>query len=273
MIAKKKIGVGISTYNRPDGLLKLYNSLPIDFIDELIIVNDGVYQSAFEDIPHLVVNNEKNLGVGKSKNIALRYLLSKNVEHFFLLEDDIYVKQHTVFEEYIKVSSATGLQHLNFSQHGNGNKDENNNPRTNLMVKYRDFELPLYGFCVGAFSYYTKRCLDKIGLMDENYFNALEHVDHTIMAYKAGMHTSFGYCPDIPHSWEYLGDDQWSETQSTIHSRTNFNDIAHTAMEYFMRKHGKAPIDFMEQDPAKVISMLKTIKNKYSKVNLFSYKH
>ncbi|KHN49252.1 glycosyltransferase family 2 protein [Pectobacterium fontis] len=269
MIGNKKVGVGIATYNRPEGLLKLYNSLPFDVIDEIIIVNDGDRQLHFDEIPHLVINNETNLGVGKTKNIALRYLLSKKCEHFFLLEDDIYIKDPAVFERYISVSKATGLQHLNFSQHGNGNKDENKKPRPNLTVSYDEFELPLYGFCVGAFSYYTKRCLDKIGLMDENYFNALEHVDHTIMVYKAGMHTSFGYCPDIPNSWDYIGDDEWSESQSTIHRRDNFNQIASVAMQYFREKHGCSPIDFMEKDQRKVIAMLKGIKAKYSRVNVF----
>lgn len=40
MYQGKKIGVGIVTYNRKDGLLKLFNSLPRECIDELVIVND-----------------------------------------------------------------------------------------------------------------------------------------------------------------------------------------------------------------------------------------
>ncbi|WP_409160780.1 glycosyltransferase family 2 protein [Pectobacterium sp. B2J-2] len=128
MIGNKKVGVGIATYNRPEGLLKLYNSLPFDIIDEIIIVNDGEYQSAFDDIPHLVVNNEVNLGVGKSKNIALKYLLSKKCEHFFLLEDDIYIKNPSVFERYIYVSKITGIQHLNSASMGMAIKMKIKNP-------------------------------------------------------------------------------------------------------------------------------------------------
>ncbi|MDG0795971.1 glycosyltransferase family 2 protein [Pectobacterium punjabense] len=268
MIGNKKIGIGIVTYNRPEGLLSLYNSLPLDVIDELIIVNDGNYQTSFEGITHLVINNECNLGVGKSKNIALRHLLSKKCEYLFLLEDDIYIKRKDVFERYISISKKTGLQHLNFSQHGNGNKDENKSPKVNLTAKYDDFELPLYGYCVGAFSFYTKSCLDKVGLMDEIYYNALEHVDHTMLVYKAGMHTSFGYFPDIPESWNYIGDYGWSEEQSTIHSRNDFNNIANEAMKSFVEKHGCQPIGFMEKDPNKVIDSLRMIKSKYAKIKL-----
>ncbi len=264
MIGNKKLGIGIITYNRPEGLLKLYNSLPRDIIDELIIVNDGEYQPDFKNISHLVINNEVNLGVGKSKNIALRYLMSKKCEYVFLLEDDIYIKNHGVFEKYISVSKVTGLQHLNFSQHGNGNKDENGNPRPNLTASYNDFKLPLYGFCVGAFSYYTNRCLSKIGLMDERYYNAMEHIDHTISAFKAGMHTPFGYFADIPNSWEYIGDEAWSETQSVISSKGDYQLIKDKAIEYFKIKHGCYPMDFFENDTDKVISMLKIIKSKNS---------
>jgi GT2 family glycosyltransferase len=37
MYQGEKIGVGIVTYNRKDGLLKLLNSLPRQCIDELVI--------------------------------------------------------------------------------------------------------------------------------------------------------------------------------------------------------------------------------------------
>ncbi|WP_409160779.1 hypothetical protein [Pectobacterium sp. B2J-2] len=133
-----------------------------------------------------------------------------------------------------------------------------------MTATYKEFELPLYGFCVGAFSYYTKRCLDKIGLMDEGYYNAMEHVDHTVSAFKAGMHPPFGYFPDIPNSWEYIGEEQWSEAQSTICCNDSYNEIRNIAFEYFKEKHGCFPIDFMEKEPNKVIDLLKVIKNKYS---------
>lgn len=272
MINGKKIGVGIVTYNRPDGLLRLYQSLPFDVIDEFVIINDGNDFSQFDAISHTIIKNEVNLGVGKSKNKALQYLLDRKVDHFFIIEDDIYIKDKRVFEQYIFISKVTGIQHLNFSQHGHSNHDESYMPTPNLVATYKEFKLPLFGFCVGAFSYYSLQCLKKIGLMDENYYNAMEHVDHTVLAYKAGMHPPFGYFADIPDSEKYLGDDDWSEKQSTICSKDNYENIKSVAIDYFIKKHGCPPIDFMEQDQAKVIAMLKTIKGKYAKVNLFAYK-
>ncbi|GKW10574.1 hypothetical protein PEC301899_08560 [Pectobacterium carotovorum subsp. carotovorum] len=261
---KKKIGVGIVTYNREHGLRKLYESLPKNIIDELIIVNDGEKHEYFQSISHEVIHNECNLGVGKSKNIALKHLMSRGVEYFFLIEDDIFIKKSSVFNEYISASKKTGIQHFNFSQHGDGNKNEGKEPIVNMMVSYGELSLPLYGYCVGAFSYYTRNCLNKVGLMDECYYNAMEHVDHTISVFKATMHPPFGYFADIPNSWEYIGEETWSVSQSVISSKENYELVKGEAMGYFKTKHSCYPIDFFEKDQNKVMDILKIIKSKYS---------
>ena len=46
--------------------------------------------------------------------------------------------------------------------------------------------------------------------MDERFYNALEHVDHTIAVIDAGMHPPFGYFADIADSQDYIGDEGWS---------------------------------------------------------------
>ncbi|OSN01703.1 hypothetical protein AU490_09760 [Lonsdalea populi] len=64
----------------------------MDILDGLVIVNDGHLFSEFHEITQTLINNPENLGVGKSKNIALRYLHERNVDHFFLI-DDVYNKK------------------------------------------------------------------------------------------------------------------------------------------------------------------------------------
>jgi hypothetical protein len=58
-------------------------------------------------------------------------------------------------------------------------------PNPRLVVDYKSCKVSLYPHCVGAFSYYSKKCLDKIGLLDERFFNAKEHLDHTYEIIKA----------------------------------------------------------------------------------------
>lgn len=243
MLYNKKVGVGIVTYNRPAGLRKLLDSLAGAPVDEIIVVNDGKIYQEFDDLDATIIHNEKNLGVGKSKNIALRHLQKKGVEYFFLIEDDIYIKDSNVFREYIKAARVSGIQHFNYSQHGPSNRDENGVASPATVINYENISVPLYGFCVGAFSFYTRKCLSKVGLMDEAYYNAMEHVDHTYEIIKAGMHPPFCYFADIADSARYLGDEEWSEAQSTICRNDGYSQLKVRAVNHFIEKHGGHPVE------------------------------
>jgi len=87
---KAKIGVGIVTCNRPHYLKGLLDSIPQECqIDELVVVNDGEPLSKDVasigedyDFSHVSwVQNKVNLGVGKSKNKALKYLYDKGCDY------------------------------------------------------------------------------------------------------------------------------------------------------------------------------------------------
>ena len=174
-----KIGVGIITYNRPELLRKCLNSLIPAEIHELVIINDG------DPLPYdigsgVLIENEVNLGVGKSKNRVLKYLIDRGCDYLFLIEDDIYIKDVSVFNKYIEASKITGIEHFNFSQHGMMNKSwPEGKPNPRVVIDYGVIKLPLYPHCVGAFSFYTRNCIEQVGYIDEKYFNAFEHVDHT----------------------------------------------------------------------------------------------
>ena len=65
-----KIGIGIVTCNRTDFLKKCLKSIKEEWYDELVVVNDG-------DIPIQasgtnIINNDKNIGVCKSKNLLFK---------------------------------------------------------------------------------------------------------------------------------------------------------------------------------------------------------
>lgn len=271
MINGEKIGVGIVTYNRFHLLMKLYNSLPFDLIDEVIIVNDGDVCAGF-DMFEWNGNNiihTGGVGVGKAKNTALKFLKGHKCDHIFLIEDDIYIQDPSVFAEYIRASKITGIQHFNYSQHGRMNKSYGfgpdspiSNPR--LVVEYPDLRLPLYPHCVGAFSYYSKKCIETVGFIDERYYNACEHVDHTYEIIKAGMHPPFWYFADIENSWLYLGDEEWAIEKSTISSQPNHQQMMANADSIFVKKHGHYPGQTMLVDVDTVGKTLKEIRSKYA---------
>lgn len=268
MINDKKVGVGIVTYNRFDLFNKCYDSIKdIADIDHIVVVNDGESYNWKPSKKTLFVEHSSNLGVGKSKNEALKFLLDAQCDHIFLIEDDIFVKNPEVFKEYIKASNITGIQHFNFSQHGVMNKMpyDLKTPAPKLVLDYGSIKVPLYPHCVGAFSYYSRLALETVGLLDERYYNACEHVDHTYDIIKAGMHPPFWNFADIDNSMDYIGDEQWSIQQSTITSSLNHSKIIADADRVFFEKHGHYPGGIPILDDTSVMLEAKRIKKEYEK--------
>jgi len=267
---KEKIGVGIITCNRPDMLRVCYDSLPKNKIDKLVIVNDGdpLVEKYYCDI----IQHDKNQGVAVSKNDAFKFLLEKQdrgiaCDHIFLIEDDIFIKDNVVFEKYIHASRMSGIQHFNFSQHGVMNKKGYNNsgaPNPRLVVQYNKYlQIPLFQHCVGAFSYYTKKCLDECGIIDESYYNACEHVDHTYSIIKKGMHPPFWYFADIDNSNKYIGDKPWTRESSTISSRPDHDKLVRNADVIFLSKHKTVPGGIPDTSEAELQKQLIEIQKKY----------
>lgn len=257
------IGVGIITHNRPNQLMRLYGSLPMEDINKLIIVNDGNDYPIFDLIPdNYVWHTGGNCGVASAKNIALNKL--NECDHIFLIEDDIYIKDFRVFRKYIESSKVSGIQHFNFSQHGMMNKSwPEGTPNPRLLIDFDTLKIPLYPHCVGAFSYYSKLCISEIGNMCNEYYNACEHVDHTLQIINKGMHPPFWHFADIENSNEFLGDEEWSLQQSTISSKNDHSAIVRAADAVFVSRHGILPGQIPDSTTEDVIKALKQIKKNY----------
>ena len=258
-----KIGLGIMTYKRPDYFKKIFSSVPKDKVEELVVVNDGTPYDF--DIDATLIQHETNKGIGISKNDAMKYLLDKGCEYIFLMEDDIIIDDLSVFDAYINASKETGIQHFNYSQHGLMNKFTNSqNPKPRVKIDYKNnISVELYLHCVGAFSFYTKKCLDTVGLMDENFFNATEHLEHTYNIIKKEMHPPFWWFADIANSNKYLSDIPWSVSTSTISSSPKHNEMVLKGLRYFGNKHGEELLKIQSPSLNEVQNILKNIyKNK-----------
>jgi|LakMenEpi03Aug12_release.lakeMendotaPanAssembly.Ray.scaffolds.fasta_scaffold461007_2 glycosyltransferase involved in cell wall biosynthesis len=258
-----KIGVGIITCDRPDYFKKLIKSLEGISISDFYIINDGEKQ-----INGGGVKTHNNIppkqGVGKAKNQALRYL--KDCDYIFLLEDDIIIKDKTVFAKYIEASKISGIQHFNFAFHGVDNYFSDGSPAVRLKLDYSPtVSVSLYPNVYGAFSMYTKKCIEEAGLMDEFYYNAMEHVDHTTLIIKANMHPPFRWFADITNSHKYIEEIDRAHSGSEIRRDQKWIENFCTACNYFTQKHG-----FDVRDPhatvaskEETINAIKQIKNKY----------
>lgn len=265
-----KIGVGIVTCNRPSFFLKCFRSIPDKYV--LAVVNDG---SDFADIkkleqekPFAYFHNSVNLGVGKSKNKLFKYLLGSGCDHIFIIEDDIVIKDPKIFNEYIKARNITGIQHFNFGYHGPANRGNisKGTPIPRYVVDYGDVRIAINGHSVGAFCYYSKEVLNEVGLLDEDYTNAFEHVDHDYRIFKAGMGTPYWNFPDIEKSYEYLDEIECSEHSSSIRPRQDWKQNIVNGARLFEKKHSFQPAwqNAVPDTPKdEVLKLLKKIKKKY----------
>jgi glycosyltransferase involved in cell wall biosynthesis len=258
-----KIGIGIITCDRPDYLKKLIKSLASVPVSDLYIINDGEKQI---DGGKLKTHNNlpPKQGVGKTKNHALRYL--KDCDYIFLLEDDIFIKDKTVFERYIEASKLSGIQHFNFAFHGTDNYKPDGSPAIRLKLDYsQSVSVCLYPNVYGAFSMYTKKCIERVGLMDDFYYNAMEHVDHTAAIIKEGMHPPFRWFADIADSNNFIEEIDKAHSGSEIRRDQKWIENFHKACDHFVSKYG-----FDVRQPhtrtatqEETISAIKQIKNTY----------
>ena len=202
----------------------------------------------------------------------MKYLLDEGCEHIFIMEDDILIQNEEVFNAYIKASILTGIKHLNYALQGPANKkgatgfenledrakQENlTEPNPRQIIKYSDdIEIALYPNSVGAFSYYQREALEKVGLFDEFYKNAWEHVDHTMEAFKKGFTSPYWWFADINKSWEYIKDIEGCIENSTIGHTDEWKENFQRGYHHFAKKYGFGPAQVPDSKPEQVQQVL-----------------
>jgi len=275
---KYKIGVGVITCNRPEYLHALLNSIrPSCAVDELVVINDGKnIPGPSLPSPVTYLRNETNLGVGKSKNRAMQHLLDKGCDYIFIIEDDMVILDPTIFDKYIEAHKASGIHHFNygpgspfnrkqtiqnFDLHNRHLLDQHTEPSPKLVIDYGDIKVSLFEHTVAMFSFFTKEILEKVGLIDDDFYNAWEHVDHTYRIIKAGYHPPFWWFADLYDSHKYLTEAPDAINNSSIANNTEqWNKNVYGGREIYKQKHGHYPNEppFVSKD--QVIQTIKQLK-------------
>jgi GT2 family glycosyltransferase len=279
MSKKEKIGVGIITCNRLDYLKGLIDTLvPCkDVIDCLVVINDGKDQPAWKLPYGEWIDNECNLGVAKSKNKALRHLFDERCDFLFLIEDDMLIKDPSVFGQYIEACKASGIQHFNygpgspfnrkqkiqnFDLHNRHLLDEKTEPNPKLIVEYKTCKVALYEHTVAMFSFFTRKLLEEgLGYMPEEYDRCWEHVDGTYQIIKAGYHPPFWWFADIANSHELIEEAPGAiENSSIAKNKDEWMQRVMEGREIYKNKHGHYPNQPPQHTKEEVIQILKQIK-------------
>lgn len=262
-----KIGIVLVTCNRPAFFEKSIIALPK--ADKMIVINDGrkISESLVPTYFDKFIQHKKNIGVGRTKNEGLRFLLESGCEHIFVCEDDIVIKDPNIYNKYIAAANNSGIRHLNFAYHGNANKNEDGNPMHRKIV-FDDNCNPIITLnknLIGAFTYFDHKILQEVGLLDELFYNAWEHVDHTYQIIKAGKHPPFWWFADICNSNELIEDLDSNLKHSIIRKQNlswKFNLWRNTRK--FKMKNGIEPYFIPDSNESFVENELKKIKSQYA---------
>ena len=108
----KRTGILITTYNRPEALIKLLSQLK-DRPEEVLIVNDGSHERfsrQYEQIkikyPQFTyIDNPKNMGLVFSMNTGFSYFLSDpDIEWIHYFQDDVTITDKQFFEKIGQVA-------------------------------------------------------------------------------------------------------------------------------------------------------------------------
>ena len=175
-----------------------WHNMHIILGDDSSTDNSIVYmQRNFPKIPIIV--NKPNGGYTKNANNAARYALKKyNPDYIVLMNNDIIIKDPDWLAKMINVAESDDkigivgckflypdgrLQHAGIKNIGPIIRSRGWN--TNLCNKYNNIEeMP----AVGGVVFVLKRdMINKIGLLDENYYMGSDDVDYCIAARKAGF--------------------------------------------------------------------------------------
>lgn len=241
-----KIGVGITTYQRFDRFKECFEHLLKcnRDIEEIIVIDDcsvkdrDKYDAYFE-LPHPNVKffvNEKNYGVGVSKNKILKYFYERDYDYIFTLEDDINVVSPDFAKKYIEAVDKTGFHYWNFAVHGTMN--------TYYGIRKKDnYSYKVYPNIVGALSLHTRHLIETVGYYDEDYFNAMEHVDYYYKASILGLCSSFWSFNDIIDNECFVVEQVNSINDSAIRPRADWADNVEKGYKLFKKKNGVSLFD------------------------------
>lgn len=225
-----KIGLAVIAYMRPDYLEQCLTSLDnnnwggatervvcIDFKD---IDMSEKLQAICQKHGVMCLAQLTNKGVAHNKNTALVHMMNADCEHLFLMEDDIIMKDPNTCIKYIKYAEKMQIEHMNFAHHGPANKG------FELVWDLKQGPMTVYPNCVGAFSYYTRNCIDKVGLFDENFKNVWEHclAGDTKVLTKWGWRYIADLCDDTVEVMTNSG--QWVKAPITSFGEQKTNTIS-----------------------------------------------
>jgi len=271
---KNKTTVGIVTCNRPEFFLKAYESIDKDAVDSICVVNSGDKYPSYPEGCDVTFCQKNPTVVGVAKNILLRKMREKspNAEFFFVMEDDVCIKDNAVFEKYIRTGLESGLIHgqLSFATHGGiagGNVNaETGKSNKRATVKYDKHQVDFFKHSFAAFTFFHASTFRALGLnlFNEKFLNAAEHLELHYRLQKKAMGTPFYYFADVADSFEYITDQDIDHKNSAIRNNPDFMPNFQYSWNLFKELHGKFPTSVPEIPKEQLMPWLEQLETLYA---------
>lgn len=255
-----KKGLVITTFNSESYFDDLYNSIPFEKLDYVVVVNGGKPYSKTYDKVHWI-QHDKVQYASVARNDGLKYLRHKECDYYFICEDDMIIKSDTIFDEYINASKESGIQYFGFKSNawGAGAIGERT-PRLKIQYTENGPIIQLMKNTCNEFTFRTKLALDEVGLFDERYPYMFD-IDMVYRLSEKKMIPAFWYFPDISSA-----DDLIMNNPNAV-SRMNPNGERNTKLgpdfARFVKDYGVEVGKIPDSNKEEIVDNLKFIRQKF----------
>lgn len=190
-VSHNKIGIAITTHNRPDVLAKSLEQhrkyLPPGAV--VFVIDDGANPPATAPGWCNLIRHDNSKGIVASKNASLTALMDAGCEHLFLWDDDAWPIADGWHLPYIESPEPhLAYQFLDLA-----------GPRklNDLAVLYCDDKHVAYTGQRGVMLYYHRSAIERVGGFDWIYGRGMyEHSDLALRIHNAGL-TTWAYADVI----------------------------------------------------------------------------
>lgn len=263
---KGKIGIGITTYNSESYFKDLYNSIQGCSVDDIVVVNGGDPYSSQYNCNWL--QHSSNYYPAICRNDCINFLLNRQCEHIFLIEDDMIIKDKNIFNQYIKASRASGLRYFSFvSTSSYTGSPDKRTPK--LTVEYKNnVKICLYQNMCNEFTYHHYTCFETTGTYDSQFRDPFD-IDLAYRESKQDYCAPFWWFADIEKSDDYICNNPVAVSRLQSEDRPDGSREQRIMEQWrlFELKHkiqvNQIPCATKDQ----VISKLKVIQQKYGNAN------
>lgn len=200
-----RIGIGVTTYNRPDCLKKWKEQIR----KHTNINSDDIFCYVADD-----TDNRK--GVAYRKNECLKRLKEYDCDYYFLFDDDCYPIKDGWVDYFIDNSNGEHLLYLNPKQHRYVDElsviiskvSETNDPfvfNSEGEIKFLNYQI--FADCGGVFMFLTKEHIKKVGAFNEEFgLWGFEHAE-----YSQRVYNKKNYYLQLKDTYKYIFSEDYND--------------------------------------------------------------